>query len=98
MANICTNIFYCKTDNEDNLTIINDFINDAFEWDFCNEDGNSIEGTFGSRWSFPESDFEELVGKLQPDDTLYMRILSHEFGCEYVSFRIYKNNKWNIKL
>lgn len=98
MANTCTNIFFCKTESEDNLKIISDFMTKTFEWEYCNEDDPRIEGDFNSKWSFPESEFEELISRLHPDDSLYMRILSHELGSEYVSYRIFKDNEWEVRL
>ena len=99
MANMCTNMFYCKTDNAENYKKINDFLEEHFEVDFFNEDedSHSFESEFYSRWSFPEKEFEELLNLLIADNTLYMRILSHELCCEYASFRIYNNNEWQVQ-
>lgn len=99
MANMCTNMFYCKTDNAENYKKINDFLEKNFEIDVFNEneDNHSFEADFYSRWSFPEDEFRELIELLEADPILYMRILSHELCCEYVSFRIYSENKWDIR-
>lgn|SRR5574344_515753 len=96
MANICTNIFYCSTDNAENLRKIQQFLEDTFSMEYYSSDDHSIEGEFDSRWSFPESDFEALLSILDADATLYVRVLSHELCDEYASLRIYKNNEWSI--
>lgn len=99
MANICSNIFYCSTNNAENYKKIETFLTDDFQCDYIDSnDEDFIEAAFDSKWTFPESAFEELVGSLAPDDGLYIRVLSYEFGCEYVSYRIYKNGEWDIKL
>lgn len=98
MANICTNMFYCSSDKEQNIRKIEQFISEQFGWDGCDAEDNSLEGEFGSRWSFPESVMEELISTFDEDDTLYIRVLSYEFGCEYVSFRVYRNGEWSINL
>ena len=99
MANICTNMLYCKTDNAENYKRISDFLEEQFDVNFLNEDEDnySVESEFYSKWSFPEKKFEQLLSLLEADDTLYMRILSHELCCEYASFRIYKDKMWDIQ-
>ena len=47
---------------------------------------------------FSESAMEEMINSLDEDDTLYIRVLSYEFGCEYVSFRVYRDGEWSINL
>lgn len=98
MANVCTNMFYCSSDKEQNILKIEQFISEQFGWDAYYTECNFIEGEFCSRWSFPESVMEEMVSTLDEDDTLYIRVLSYEFGCEYVSFRVYRDGEWSINL
>lgn len=99
MANICTNMLFCKTENAENYKNVLDFLEENFEVDFINEDedSNYFESEFDSKWSFPEQEFDKLIKSLTDDDSLYIRILSHELCCEYASFRIYQNNEWDIR-
>lgn len=99
MANICTNMLYCKTDNAENYKKVLDFLEEKFEVDFINEDtdSNYFESEFSSKWSFPEEEFNTLIKSLTEDETMYIRILSHELCSEYASFRIYQNGEWNIQ-
>lgn len=99
MANICTNMLFCNTENAKNYKKVLDFIEENFEVDFINEDDDNtyFESEFDSRWSFPEEEFETLLESLTEDKTLYIRILSYELCSEYASFRIYKNGSWDIK-
>lgn len=99
MANMCTNILFCKTENAENYKKVLDFLEEKFEVDFVNEDedGNYFESEFYSKWSFAEEEFNTLIKSLTEDETLYIRILSHELCCEYASFRIYKNGSWDIR-
>ncbi len=98
MANRCTNMLYCKTDKADNYNKVLTFLHETFDVDFTNEDedGDYFESEFYSKWSFPESEFEELIPTLSEDQTLYIRILSHELSSEYASFRIYQKGSWQI--
>ena len=41
---------------------------------------------------------EELVASLEAKDKIYIRILTYELEDEYVSFRIFSQGKWDIKL
>ncbi len=98
MANVCTNIFYCQTNNTENLDIFENALTDAFSCDLYTRDEKCIQGEFYSKWTFPETFFDDLITKLHPDDSLYIRILSYEFGMEYAGFRIFKNNRWVIHM
>ncbi len=98
MANICTNIFYCSTESRENLKKVEEFLDTNFyDWDcWSMEEDDFIEGLFDSNWVFPEELFEELIKDIGDDDSLYIRVLSYEFGLEYAGFRIYRNNDWDI--
>ncbi|WP_234200093.1 hypothetical protein [Porphyromonas gingivalis] len=63
---------------------------------YCSDE-QMVEGEFESKWSFPENFFERITTELSHDKTLYMRILSYEFGNEYASFRVYRDGEWDIK-
>jgi hypothetical protein len=52
---------------------------------------------FDSRWTFPHREMEELTKDLPEGNGLYIRVLSYEFGCEYVGFNIYADGEWHDK-
>lgn len=104
MANICTNLFYMQTENENNFNAIISFL-EEYQPYISNESRTKeedktcyIEGDFESKWTYPKEDFEKLVKELEDDPTLYIRILSHEFSDEYVHFAVHQNGEWEYKL
>ncbi|EKC65387.1 hypothetical protein LEA_10350 [human gut metagenome] len=46
----------------------------------------------------PGKAINELIALLAAKDKIYIRILTYELEDEYVSFRIFSQGKWNIKL
>ena len=89
MANYATNIFYASTENQNDLNKIEAFLDDNFSC-YANKYGNSVDAEFPSRW--------ELVASLEAKDKVYIKILTYEFENEYVSFRIFSQGKWEIKI
>ena len=41
---------------------------------------------------------DQLVASLEAKDKVYIKILTYEFENEYVSFRIFSQGKWEIKI
>ena len=97
MANYATNIFYARTENQTDLDKIEAFLDDKFNG-FVNRQGNSVDAEFSSRWVYPEEEINKLVESLDAKDGAYIKILTYELDDEYVSFRIFSQGKWNIKL
>ena len=97
MANYATNIFHVRTENRTDLDKIEAFLDDTFNG-FVNRQGDSVDAEFTSRWVYPEEEINKLVESLEAKDKTYIKILSYEFADEYVSFRIFSQGKWNIKL
>lgn len=98
MANYATNLFFATTKNEQDLNKIEVFLNDNFGDCFLECADDALEGEFSSRWAYPKELIDELVASLETKDSIYIRVLTYEMGCEYVSFRIFSQGKWNIKL
>ena len=86
MANYATNIFYASTENQNDLNKIEA------------KYGNSVDAEFPSRWEYPEKEMDQLVASLEAKDKVYIKILTYEFENEYVSFRIFSQGKWEIKI
>ena len=45
-----------------------------------------------------EKEMDQLVASLEAKDKVYIKILTYEFENEYVSFRIFFQGKWEIKI
>lgn len=97
MANYATNIFHARTENKQDLDKIEAFLDDTFDG-FVNRQGDSVDAEFSSRWVYPEEEIKKLVASLEAKDEIYIRILTYELEDEYVSFRVFSQGKWNIKL
>lgn len=65
---------------------------------YINRYGDIVDAEFSSRWEYPEKEIDRLVESLEAKDKIYIRILTHELENEYVSFRIFSQGKWDIKL
>lgn len=97
MANYATNIFHASTENKQDLDKIEAFLDDNFNG-FVNRYSDIVDAEFSSRWEYPEKEIDELVTSLEAKDKIYIRILTYELEDEYVSFRVFSQGKWNIKL
>ena len=97
MANYATNIFHASTENKQDLDKIEAFLDDHFNG-FVNRYSDIVDAEFSSRWEYPEKEIDELVASLEAKDKIYIRILTYELEDEYVSFRIFSQGKWDIKL
>ena len=96
MANICDNKFYITCDDSKILDAIVTKLNQTFNYldgEITYIDQNSIEGYFDSKWNFPEHIFKNFFDEFN-DDTIYMRCLSEEYGCNYVVMNIYEDKSW----
>ena len=97
MANYTTNIFHASQENKQELDQIEELLNDNLNG-LVNRYGDTVDAEFSSRWEYPEKEIDELVASLAAKDKIYIRILTYELEDEYVSFRIFSQGKWNIKL
>ena len=97
MANICNNDFRITYEDENIGKSIIEKLEKLFDKHLCGEisyeDDGVIEGWFDSKWSFPIHIFEDFFKEFQ-DDTIYMRCLSIEWGCDYVAMNIYEDGNW----
>ena len=48
--------------------------------------------------TFSEEEIKKLVESLEDKDKVYIKILTYEFEDEYVSFRIFSQGEWKVKL
>ena len=97
MSNICDNKFLISCEDEEVLEQISNKLEKLFEneleGEITYEDEMIIEGWFDSRWNFPDEIFKNFFDEFN-DDTIYMRCLSEEYGCNYVAMNIYKDKSW----
>lgn len=94
MANVCTNMFYAYSEDINNLKFIFDFLRNNFISYLEITDGECIDGTFDSRWTFPEEKMEELFSLIPNKEDIYMRCLSYEFGECYHALYICDEDGW----
>lgn len=97
MANYATNIFYARTECSKDLNTIEAFLDGTFNG-YVNRQNDCIDAEFSSRWEYPEEEISKLIASLANKDKVYIKILSYEFDGDYVSFRIFSQGKWNVKL
>lgn len=96
MANMCTNILYCRTEHESDLKKVEDFLEENFDvYQELNEE--NLEAEFESRWDYPETLMNKLWDSLEHKESIYIRILSHCLEDEYACLRVFKNGEWEIK-
>lgn len=97
MANICDNKFTIACNNEEVLKQIikklEDLFSDILDGEITYEQEDFIEGYFESRWCFPDEIFDDFFNEFE-DDTIYMRCLSEEYGCQYVAMNVYMDGGW----
>jgi hypothetical protein len=64
--------------------------------DVQSHDGSvfDCEIEFDSRWVFPQKEMEALTKGLPEENDLFIRVLSYEFGCDYVGYNIYASGEW----
>lgn len=97
MANVCDNKFLISCEDENIVEQISKKLGELFEEDLDGEityeDDEIIEGWFESRWRFPDDIFDDFFEEFK-DDTIYMRCLSEEYGCELVSMNVYSKGSW----
>ena len=95
MANICTNTMYVESETRENLdSVITFFSNNLNYYDY-EDDGNSLDISFDSRWVFPEELMEELFEAIPNKSDIYMRCLSIEYGCMYHALWYCDENGWH---
>lgn len=97
MANICDNKFliYCDDSGiiQQIVQKLDKLFTDSLDGEVSFNTENTIEGYFDSRWDFPMHLFENFFDEFT-NDSLYMRCLSEEYGCDLVSMNIYSDNSW----
>ena len=96
MANIATNLFYSNSQVEDDLDIVETFLNDNFEcWSERVDEG--IEAEFESKWDFPEELMNQMASQLTAPQEMYMRCLSHCLEDEYAALFVFRDGAWQLK-
>jgi hypothetical protein len=97
MANICTNKLWLSTEDRQLRDTLVNSIRQSFhcvDEQLLDSSDFACEIEFDLRWTFPQTEMEALTKGLPEDNDLYIRVLSHEYGCEYVGFNIYTSGEW----
>ena len=95
MANICTNTMYVESETRENLDSVITFFNNNLKYYDYEDDGNSLDISFDSRWVFPEELMEELFEAIPNKSDIYMRCLSIEYGCMYHALWYCDEDGWH---
>lgn len=97
MANYATNLFYAETQNGNDLKKVEDYLEKNFCDCYVNRLEDAIDCEFSSKWIYPEEMIDNMISLLEDKDDIYIRVLTHELCNEYVSFRVFRNGKWDVK-
>ena len=95
MANICTNTMYVESETRENLDSVITFFNNNLKYYDYEDDGDSLDISFDSRWVFPEELMEELFEAIPNKSDIYMRCLSIEYGCMYHALWYCDKDGWH---
>ena len=95
MANICTNTMYVESETRENLDAIITFFNNNLKYYDYEDNGDSLDISFDSRWVFPEELMEELFEAIPNKSDIYMRCLSVEYGCMYHALWYCDESGWH---
>lgn len=83
MANICDNTFYAYSEDPKNINAIEEFFGDWEGSSVEDDQENSLDIYFDSKWDFPEEEMNKLYESIPNKEDIYMRCLSVEYGCMY---------------
>ena len=95
MANICTNTMYVESETRENLDSVITFFNNNLKYYDYEDDGDSLDISFDSRWVFPEELMDELFEAIPNKSDIYMRCLSVEYGCMYHALWYCDEDGWH---
>ena len=95
MANICTNTMYVESETRENLDSVITFFNNNLKYYDYEDNGDSLDISFDSRWVFPEELMEELFEAIPNKSDIYMRCLSVEYGCMYHALWYCDKDGWH---
>lgn len=94
MANICDNTLYIESENRENLNTILEFFDEKVSYYDCNDNHDSLDIFFDSKWVFPIDLMNELYEAIPDKSDIYMRCLSVEYGCLYHALWVCDSNGW----
>ena len=83
MANYATNLFFCSTENENDLEKVEKFLDEKFFDCYLERSEDYV--------------INEMIESLEDKQGIYIRVLTHELCNEYVSFRIFSQGEWDIR-
>lgn len=94
MANICDNTLFVSSECRENIDAVIAFLDREVEYYDCDDNDNCLDIFFDSKWVFPEELMQKLFESLPNKSDIYMRCLSVEYGCDYVSYHKCDENGW----
>ena len=97
MANYATNLFFCSTENENDLEKVEKFLDEKFFDCYLERSEDYVEWRVLFKVGLPEALINEMIESLEDKQGIYIRVLTHELCNEYVSFRIFSQGEWDIR-
>lgn len=94
MANICDNTLYVSSENRENIDAVIKFLNENIVYYDYDDNDDSLDILFDSKWTFPEELMQELFEAIPDKSDIYMRCLSVEYGCLYHALWVCDKNGW----
>lgn len=95
---LCNKPFFRKDGEKTRPRQVEAFLDENFGDSLIEYLDDALEAQFSSHWVFPEELINGLVESLEVKDEIYIRVLTYEFGNEYISFRIFSQGEWEIKV
>ena len=95
MAIICDNTLFVFSEDRENLdTVIKFFDSNIIYYD-CDDNDDSLDILFDSKWTFPEELMQELYEVIPNKSDIYMSCLSVEYGCMYHALWYCDEDGWH---
>ena len=69
MANYATNLFFCSTENENDLEKVEKFLDEKFFDCYLERSEDYVDGEFYSKWDFPEALINEMIERVCNSDS-----------------------------
>ena len=95
MANICDNTLFVFSEDRENLDTVIKFFDSNIIYYGCDDNDDSLDIFFDSKWTFPEELMQELYEVIPNQSDIYMRCLSVEYGCMYHALWYCDESGWH---
>lgn len=96
MANICNNTMYVESENRENLDSVIKWFDENIAANINNieDNGDYLDISFDSKWTFPEELMQELFETIPNKSDIYITCLSVEYGNLYHALWVCDSEGW----